>query len=131
MRRLAPVALVVLLAATLTCKDGSGPVAGELRIQLTTPNPGADSAMVITVTGPVVLTSATAGPGLRVFAQPLTGVATKFALVGRLDGGATVLVIGVNDVSKASSYAATVNQVARGNHQLRPLLAGYSLTVTR
>lgn len=129
MRRLVPVAL--LLAATLTCKDGSGPVGGELRVQLTTPNPGADSAMVITVTGPVALTSATAGPGLRMFSQSLTGVATKFALLGRLDGGATVLVIGVADVSKAESYAATVNQVARGNHQLRPLLAGYSLTVTR
>lgn len=118
-----------LLAGVLSCSSGTGPVAGMLTVSLHTPNPGADGAILLTVTGPQALTSVTAGAGLRAFAQPLSTV-TKIALTGPLTGGAIVS-IGVADVAKAAQYHASVQQVAASaDFQLRSL-AGYSLTVAR
>jgi len=123
-------ALAVVVAAGMTCKDGTGPVAGDLRVVLSSPNSGADSAIVLTIVGPRALTSAAPGPGLRLFQQPLGGTTTRFALVGRLNTGATILTIGVDNVNAASQYAGTIQDVARPNYELRSL-GGYALTVIR
>lgn len=129
MKRLAGWMLVGLaLLGAGSCSDSSGPVAGELTVSLVTPNPGNDGAILFTVTGPALLTSATAASGLRVFAQPL-GMATRFAVTGTLTNGA-VLIVGVADLSKATQYSATVQNVAAPDFQLRSL-SGYSLTVSR
>ncbi len=121
--------LAVLVAGVATCgKSSTGPTAGTVKVQLTTPNTG-DGAIVLSVTGPAALTSATAGGGVRVFAQPL-GTTTKFALTGTLTTGVTILTVGITDVSQAGSYSATVLQVAASTFQLRNL-AGYSLTVSK
>jgi hypothetical protein len=118
------------LALLAACgKEPSGPVAGTLRVKLTSPNSGQDSAMVLTVRGPAVLTSAVVAPGLRAFAQPL-GAATRFAIVGRLNTGAVILTIGVPDVGLVGRYSATVDAVARPSYQLRSL-SGYALSVVR
>lgn len=127
------VATCLLLALTLagagSCGDnGTGPVAGELTVSLRTPNPGADGALLFTVTGPDVLTSATVPPGLRLFGQPL-GAVTRFAVTGTLTNGA-VLTIGVPNLSQAVQYTASVQNVATPDFQLRSL-SGYSLTVAR
>ncbi len=127
MKRLTGWLLVTLaLAGAGSCSDSSGPVAGELTVSLQTPNPGGDGAILFTVTGPDVLTSATVSPGLRLFAQPL-GAVTRFAVTGTLTNGA-VLTIGVPNRSKAAQYATTVQSVAAPDFQLRAL-SGYSLTV--
>ena len=127
MKRLALWLFVALaLVGGPSCSDSAGPVAGLLTVSLDTPNPGADGAMLLTVTGPEALTSATAPSGLRVFAQPL-GTATRFAVTGTLTNGA-VLTIGVANRSKAAQYVATIQSVATPAFQLRAL-AGYSLTV--
>lgn len=120
--------LAAVLAAGVRCKDSTGPVAGALRVRLTSPNSGADSAIVLTITGPRTLTSATPGPGLRLFQQPLGGTTTRFALVGRLNTGATILTIGVENVNAVSQYAGTIQGVAGRNFLLRSL-GGYALTV--
>ena len=122
------VALLVLLGATLTCRDGTGPVAGVLKVDLTTPNSGGDGAILLTVTGPAALTSATPGTGLRLFAQRL-GTTTRFALTGTLAQG-TILTIGVPNLGQASQYVATVQSVAARSYDLRSI-AGYSLTVSQ
>jgi hypothetical protein len=111
-------------------KDTSGPVAGPLHVKLTSPNSGQDSAMVLTVRGPSALTSAVAAPGLRVFSQTL-GPTTKVAIVGRLNGGAVLLTIGVSDVGQVGRYSAVIDAVARPDYQLRSSLSGYALSVTR
>lgn len=127
MKRFARWILVGLaLAGAGNCSDNSGPVAGELSVSLTTPNPGGDGAILFSVTGPAALTSATAASGLRVFAQPL-GTVTRFAVTGTLTNGA-VLTIGVANVKQAAQYAATIQDVAAPDFQLRGL-SGYSLTV--
>ena len=121
-------ALLVLVSAALTCRESTGPVAGMLKVDLTTPNSGGDGAILLTVTGPAVLTSATPGTELRLFAQPL-GTTTRFALTGTLAQG-TILTIGVPNLGQASQYVATVQSVAARSYDLRAL-AGYSLTVSQ
>jgi hypothetical protein len=99
-----------------------------LTVSLATPNPGADGAIVLSVTGPQAITSAVAPAGLRLFQQPF-GTVTRFAITGTLTNGA-VLTIGVADVGTVAQYAATVQAVAAPDFQLRSL-SGYSLTVAR
>jgi len=131
MKRVYAVAvLAAVVAMGITCKDGTGPVAGALTVRLTSPNSGADSAIVLTIVGPRALTGATPGPGLRLFQQPLGGTTTRFALVGQLNAGATILTIGVDNVNAASQYAGTIQDVARPNYELRSL-GGYALTIIR
>jgi hypothetical protein len=123
-------ALAVLVGVGLSCgKDGNGPVAGLLSVQLTSPNSGADSAIVFTITSPAPLTSATPGAGLRLFAQPLGGTATRFVLTGRLTTNTTILTIGVADVHAVAQYTGSIGGVAQPNYALRPLPGGYLLTV--
>jgi hypothetical protein len=132
MKRILGMATLALVAlAGVRCGDGNGPVAGNLSVKLTTPNSGADSAIAFTVTGPAALTHVTAGAGLRVFAQPLGGVSTKFALTGQLAQNAVILTIGVANVNAVGQYSATIEGVARANYQLRALPGGYALSVVR
>ena len=129
-RVLSVAALAALVVAGLSCGDSTGANPGNLVVRLTTPNSGADSAIVFTITGPAPLTSATAGAGLRVFQQPLGGTSTRFALTGQLNQGATILTIGVADVGAVSQYSGTIQGVAQPNYQLR-VLTGYALAITR
>lgn len=118
------------LLVGLSCGDDpvrSGP--GTLTVRLTAPATNADSAIVFTITGPAVLTSAAAGTGLRLFQQPL-GTTTRFALTGALTNGATILTIGVADVGAVSQYSGSVDGVAQANYQLRAV-NGYALAVIR
>lgn len=129
MKRLAGWLLVALaLGGAGSCSESIRPLAGVLAVSLTTPNAGADDAILFSVTGPQALTSVTAGPGLRVFPQPLS-TTTRFAVTGTLTNGA-VITIGVADTRQAAQYAATVQAVATPAFQLRPL-TGYALTVSR
>ena len=111
-----------------SCSESSGPVAGLLTVSLETPNAGADGAILFNVSGPQALTSVTAGPGLRVFSQPLS-TSTRVAVTGTLTSGA-VVTIGVADTRNVAQYTATVQVVAAPDFQLRSL-TGYSLTVSR
>ena len=122
-----------VLAIGLSCggKDPmmSGP--GDLKVQLTSPNSGLDSAIVFTINGPAALTKAVPGAGLRLFQQPLGGTSTRFALIGRLSTGAVLLTIGVQDISEFSQYTGSITGVALPNYNIRPLPGGYALALTR
>jgi hypothetical protein len=123
-----------LLATGLSCGgDGNGPGPGELKVRLTSPtaNSGLDSAIALTITGPAALTTVTAAPGLRLFQQPLGGTSTRFAIVGRLTNGATILTIGVTNVRDLSQYSGSIQGVATPSFQLRALPGGYALALTR
>ncbi|HEY3219494.1 MAG TPA: hypothetical protein VGJ80_02075 [Gemmatimonadales bacterium] len=124
--------LATLLVTGLSCGgDSTGPSGpGQLKVRLTSPNSGLDSAIVFTITGPTALTSATAAPGLRLFQQPL-GTSTRFALIGQLNTGATILTIGVTDVGAFSQYSGAITGVALPNYALRVLPGGYALALTR
>jgi len=125
--------LATLLVAALSCGGDStapsGP--GQLKVRLTSPNSGLDSAIVLTITGPAALTSATAGTGLRLFPQALGGTSTRFALIGQLTNGATILTIGVPNIRDLTQYSGTIQGVAMPSYQLRVLPGGYALALTR
>lgn len=128
MKRALGVTVLALMVLGVSCgKSGTGPVAGNLQVVLTSPNSGADSAIVFTITSPAALTSVTAGAGLRVFAQPLGGTTTRFAITGRLTTSTTILTIGVANVNAATQYSGTIQGVAQPNYALRALPGGYSL----
>ena len=134
MKRLWGVVLLAgVLAVGLSCGGNdpmmSGP--GDLKVQLTSPNSGLDSAIVFTINGPAPLTKAVPGVGLRLFQQPLGGTSTRFALIGRLNTGAVILTIGVQDISQFSQYTGAITGVALPNYNIRPLPGGYALAVTR
>jgi len=134
MKRLFGAALLAgLVTVGLSC-GGNGPTMtgpGEVRVRLTSPNSGLDSAIVFTVTGPTALTTAVPGTGLRLFQQPLGGTSTRFALIGQLNTGAVILTIGVQDISELSQYSGSITGVAKPNYTLRPLPGGYALALTR
>jgi hypothetical protein len=132
MSRAFGVALLALgLIAGLSCSDSTSSGPGTIKVRLTSPAANTDSAIVFTINGPAALTSATAGAGLRLFQQPLGGTSTSFALVGTLTNGATILTIGVPDISAVSQYNGTITGVAQPNYQLRVLPGGYGLALTR
>jgi len=126
-RSLVVTAIAVVLTLGSSCGKDVGPVAGNLSVRLTTPNSGADSAIVFTITSPEALTSATPGVGLRLFAQPLGGTTTRFALTGNLTTSTTILTIG------AANLNGSIEGVAQANFVLRPsgVGTGYGLTVIR
>jgi hypothetical protein len=134
MKRLFSVALLAgAMAVGLSC-GGDGPTVsgpGELKVRLTSPNSGLDSAIVVTISGPAPLTSAVPGAGLRLFQQPLGGTTTRFALIGQLTTGATILTIGVPDLGELSQYSGAITGVAMPNYSLRVLPGGYALALTR
>ena len=74
-------------------------------------------------------------PGLvrvaRLFQQPLGGTSTRFALIGQLTAGATILTIGIQDLGELSQYNGTIAGVAMPNYTLRILPGGYALALTR
>jgi hypothetical protein len=127
---LTALAAVLAVGGGSSCgKGGTGPVAGNLQVRLTSPNSGADSAIVFTITSPAPLTGATAGAGLRLFAQPLGGTSTKFVLTGRLTTATTILTIGVPNVNAAAQYSGTIQGIAQPNYTLRVLPGGYALAI--
>jgi hypothetical protein len=132
MKRLVGVGLLIaVVVAALSCGDSTGSGPGVVKVRLTSPHSGLDSAIVFTIAGPAPLTSAVAGPGLRLFQQPLGGTTTRFALIGQLNNGATILTIGVKDVHAVSQYSGSITGVALPNYQLRVLPGGYALALTR
>jgi hypothetical protein len=129
-RRGLVLAAALVLAAGISCRDASGPRAGPLRVRITMPaaNSGFDGAILFTISGPAAPSSVTVGGSLEVFNQQLAPT-TKYAVLGTLATGATILTLNVNDVGQ--SYTATIQEVAASSgYQLRTL-NGYSLSVTR
>jgi len=134
MKRLFSMALLAgVLAVGLSCggKDMTVSGPGDLKVRLVSPNSGLDSAIVFTITGPAALTSATPGTGLRLFQQTLGGTSTRFALIGQLNNGATILTIGVQDLGALSQYTGAITGVATPSYALRILPGGYALALTR
>lgn len=128
-RRLAAALAVALVVA---CGgDSTGPVAGTLKVTLTTPNSGQDGAAIVVLTGPAVPSAVTAGPGLTVWGGPVTATPAKVIVTGTLAAG-TILTLQVEDINKVSQYGATLQQVAASTSPF-PLrsLTGYSLSVTK
>lgn len=125
-------AFVALLVGVAACGGGddgpSGPVAGPLRVVVTSPNAD-DGAVMFQVTGVVDSVAVPAGLTLH---QSVPGPNVIRAIVtGNISSGSNLLTLYVADVSKASTITTQVLQVAaRTTYAQRPAGA-YSLTVQK
>lgn len=117
----------------VTCKGDTGPTAGLLKVNLTTPNSGLDGAAVVVLSAPLAPGAVTPGTGLALWGGPVTTASAKIALTGTLSTG-TILTLQVDDVNNVSQYSATLQQVAAssgGGFVVRASLSGYSLAVVK
>ena len=125
-RTLGAAALVLLLG----CLDSTAPVAGPLKVTLTTPNSGLDGAAVVVLSGPVAPGSVTPAAGFTLWGGPVTTATATIALTGTLSTG-TILTLQVDDVKQAGQYHATLRQIAASTGFGLRSLSGYSLAVTK
>jgi hypothetical protein len=117
-----------IAAMVSVCSDGpSGPVAGPLKITMTTGASGRAVLLRITSTAPYSDVTA-ARPDLTVFSNTV-GAVTNVAIFGPIAGGPLVT-INVPDVSKTSSYIVSVIDMADGSNAILPT-AGSSVRVER
>ncbi len=122
------------VALVLACDgNGTGPTPGSLTVSFTTPNSGADGAVMLRLTAPAVPAAVSAGAGLTLWGGPVTGTTATIALTGTLATG-PILTLQVPDTRQVGQYSVTLLQVAAtaaGNFVRRPaLLPGYSATVS-
>jgi hypothetical protein len=125
----------VLVAALLAlgCSSGGddantpvGPVAGPLRVVLTSPNTD-DGAVMFQVTGAV--DSAVVPAGLTLYQSAPGANVIRAIVTGDISSGDNLLTIYVADVGTASGYSTQLLQVAaQGTYAQRPVGA-YALTV--
>ena len=135
-RRFALVLAGLAAALLSACGDAAGtglapeaPQPGTLTVTLTTPFPD-DRAMLITVSGPDEATAVVdGGSGYSVHART-GGTTFRAAVFGRLSSGALVRFT-VPDVSRASAYKATIQEVVDPASSVRPSTSGYVLAITR
>lgn len=125
-------ALVAVLASVAACggDDGgsSGPVAGPLRVVVTSPNTD-DGAVMFQVTG--VVDSVVVPAGLALYQSVPGPNVLRVIVTGNISSGSNLLTLYVADVSKASSITTQVMQVAaRTTYAQRPAGA-YTLTVQK
>lgn len=132
MIRLRRILAATAVALVVACKgDSTGPVAGTLKINLTTPNSGADGAVMLVLSSPVAPTAVAAGAGLALWGAPVTSTSAKVVLTGTLTTG-TIMTLDVDDINKVAQYSVSLQQVAASSgFGLRIPLTGYSATVTK
>ena len=124
-------ALVAILLVASGCSGddpASEPVAGALRVVLTSPNTD-DGAVMFQVTG--VVDSVVVPAGLALYQSVPGPNVLRVIVTGNISSGSNLLTLYVADVSKASSITTQVMQVAaRTTYAQRPAGA-YSLTVQK
>lgn len=123
---------MVLVAALLAIgcggDDPAGPVAGPLRLVLTSPNTD-DGAVMFQLIG--VVDSAVVPAGLTLYQSIPGNNVIRGIVTGDISTGDNLLTLYVADVGKASSYSTQVLQVAaQGTYAQRPAGA-YTLTVQK
>jgi hypothetical protein len=106
---------------------GTGVEPGVLTVRLDTPAAD-DRAITLTVSGPGITGPAAEGAYL-VHTRMVDGT-LRAAVFGTLADGA-LLRFNVPDVKAASSYTATIVDVAAADNQLRGSKTGYTLTGAR
>ena len=125
------VVVACVLGLVLACTSGStGPVAGTLKVNLTSPNNGQDGAVLFVLSSPSPPISVSAGTGLSLWGGPVTTTSARLVLTGTVTTG-TILTLQVDDINRVREYSAVLEQVARSSNAFLQPLSGYSVTVTK
>ena len=117
---------LLLIVAACGGDAASLPVPGTLTLRLHTPNAN-DGALVVVVSGGPVLAVRPAGS--LELARNSDGAGTHLLLVGDLTEGVVALV-DIPDISRASAYVATLEQVADRTSFSLLDAAAYQVTIT-
>ncbi len=127
--RLATLTCVLAVLGVACSNDPSGPVAGALTVTLATANQ--DGAMLLDISGPDIGAVTAGSAAIAYVATRVVSTTTvRIVVAGNLASGA-IVTFAVPDVNGASSYTATVVEVADRQNQLRSRLNEYALSVTR
>jgi hypothetical protein len=118
---------VVLVAGG--CKTTAQPVAGELTVNLTTPNSDDGAILVrITGTGGQVVTGASAScSGCRLFSGAVSDTELRAVITGSIGAGA-IARVSVSDVNQPGAYSVQILDVASRTYVKRAI-TGYSLAL--
>lgn len=128
-RHLGATAVIALAALLVAGGCTTAPVAGELSVNLATPNAD-DGAILVRITGSgaAVVTGATAAcTGCRIFAAKVSDTELKVVITGTIAAGA-VARVSVSDVNTPASYGVQILDVASRTYVKRAT-TGYSLTL--
>jgi hypothetical protein len=119
-------AAVGFVAASLLsgCSNNTGPVAGVLNVNISSPQPDDGALMLSVYGGPVDSVESVGFPIYSI----RTSDSVKFIVTGSLGSGA-VARIHVPDGRQASRYTAKLTQVAARTSYAVGDLAGYSITL--
>jgi hypothetical protein len=128
MNRIRVIALALVAAAGLTCKDQGpddrpGGTPTSLLVTLATPNAD-DGAIMLTVRGPGMQAVTSASPAYLVFSNLGVPGQARVIAVGDLRAGA-VFTVAISGTHALSKYSVTLDQVASRSDSLRSALAGY------
>jgi hypothetical protein len=111
---------------------GTGPVAGELVVNLATGVTGT-RGILFRIVGDVNSVSLPSGSTNRLFSASLGGDTLQVAVIAPAGGSLTsgvIARINVPDVNQSSSYIASVRQAAGANYALQTT-ALYTITIAR
>jgi hypothetical protein len=121
--------LAALLALGCGGNDGpTGPVAGTLRVVLTSPNTD-DGAVMFQVTG--IIDSAVVPAGFTLYQSEPGPNVLRAIVTGNIASGGSLLTLYVADVGKASSFSTQVLDVAARSTWAQRPVGGYSLQVQK
>jgi len=99
---------LMLSALLFSCSSGTGPMSGSLNVKLSSLR-GDDGAVLFTISGgPVESVEAVSG---TVRSAQIDANTLRVVITGNLSAGA-IARVRIADVTQASRYSATVNQVA-------------------
>jgi hydroxyethylthiazole kinase-like sugar kinase family protein len=113
-----------------TCQESApAPVAGELTVNLTTPN-NDDGALLVRVTGSGANTisgGSAACAGCKLFFAQVSDTEFRAVITGTINAGA-VARVAVSDVNNPASYSAQILDAASRTY-VRRATTGYSLSL--
>jgi hypothetical protein len=119
--------LLAGLSTLVACShDTNGPMAGTLTVNLASPNSD-DGAVLFTVSGGPI--DSVASPGHQIYSARLDSRTLRLIVTGDIGSG-IIATIYVSDMRLASSYSATVNQVAARESYAQRDVASYLLTLS-
>ena len=123
LRSLLLAGVCVLVACS---QDTIGPTAGTLTVNLASPNSD-DGAVLFTISGGPI--DSVASPGYQIYSARLEANTLRLIVTGDVASG-TIATIYLADIRLASSYSATVNQVAARASYGQHDPAAYTLTLS-
>ena len=126
--KLRPLLGVLLALLAMSCKEG--PTAGDLAVDLTTPNSddGAIQFVATGTNGTTISGLSQACSGCKLFIVKVSESQYKGVITGNLSAG-TLFRVSVSDAKHPSNYSVLIVGVSNRTSGMRASLSGYSIAL--